>query len=96
MRMGFSHAYYGAIRHAITVAIFAWMLKPVYQRWDQVGERLFETGVDHGVLYIPDANGNYDVAVAEPGSGMKGVTSALERRSDKRRSVEIGARPGAG
>jgi hypothetical protein len=27
--------------------------------WDQVGERLFETGVDHGVLYIPDAGGDY-------------------------------------
>jgi hypothetical protein len=22
--------------------------------WDQVGERLYETGVDHGVLYLPD------------------------------------------
>jgi hypothetical protein len=27
--------------------------------WDQVGERLYETGVDHGVLYIPDENGDY-------------------------------------
>ena len=25
--------------------------------WDQVGERLYETGVDHGVLYLPDACG---------------------------------------
>jgi hypothetical protein len=23
-------------------------------QWDQVGERVYETGVDHGVLYIPD------------------------------------------
>ena len=23
--------------------------------WDEVGERLYETGVDHGVLYLPDA-----------------------------------------
>ena len=23
--------------------------------WDQVGEKLYETGVDHGVLYLPDA-----------------------------------------
>lgn len=30
--------------------------------WDQVGERLYETGVDHGVLYIPDVDGNYDEA----------------------------------
>jgi hypothetical protein len=27
--------------------------------WDQVGERLYEVGVDHGVLYIPDENGDY-------------------------------------
>lgn len=27
--------------------------------WDKAGERLYETGVDQGVLYIPDAGGNY-------------------------------------
>lgn len=27
--------------------------------WDQVGERLYETGVDRGVLYVPDVNGDY-------------------------------------
>lgn len=27
--------------------------------WDQVGERVYETGVDHGVLYIPNAQGQY-------------------------------------
>ena len=32
--------------------------------WDQVGERLFETGVDHGVLYIPDETGDYSLGVA--------------------------------
>lgn len=32
--------------------------------WDQVGERLYETGVDHGVLYIPNASGVYDTGVA--------------------------------
>jgi hypothetical protein len=31
--------------------------------WDDVGERLYETGVDHGVLYIPTA-GVYDEGVA--------------------------------
>lgn len=31
--------------------------------WDQVGERLYETGVDHGVLYIP-TDGVYDEGVA--------------------------------
>lgn len=27
--------------------------------WDAVGQRFYETGVDHGVLYMPDASGNY-------------------------------------
>lgn len=27
--------------------------------WDQTGERVYETGVDRGVLYIPDAGGAY-------------------------------------
>lgn len=32
--------------------------------WDQVGERIYETGVDHGVLYLPDAGGVYTNGVA--------------------------------
>lgn len=32
--------------------------------WDQVGERLYETGVDHGVLYLPDEFGVYGDGVA--------------------------------
>jgi len=32
--------------------------------WDQVGERFYEAGVDHGVLYIPDETGVYDTGVA--------------------------------
>jgi len=32
--------------------------------WDQIGERLFETGVDHGVLYVPDVTGEYDTGFA--------------------------------
>lgn len=32
--------------------------------WDAVGDRLYETGVDHGVLYIPDVTGVYDNGVA--------------------------------
>ena len=28
-------------------------------KWDQTGERLYETGVDHGVLYLPDTAGKY-------------------------------------
>jgi hypothetical protein len=32
--------------------------------WDEVGTREYETGVDHGVLYIPDEGGAYDDGVA--------------------------------
>jgi hypothetical protein len=42
--------------------------------WDQVGERLYETGVDHGVLYIPDASGDYTNGVAW--NGLTTVTEA--------------------
>ena len=41
--------------------------------WDQVGERLYETGVDHGVLYIPDASGAY-----EEGHAWNGLTTVTE------------------
>lgn len=33
-------------------------------QWDQTGERFFETGVDRGVLYIPDSSGAYVNGVA--------------------------------
>ena len=42
--------------------------------WDNVGERVFETGVDHGVLYIPDNLGNYDTGVAW--NGLVSVTES--------------------
>jgi hypothetical protein len=32
--------------------------------WDNVGERYYETGVDHGVLYIPNDAGVYNDGVA--------------------------------
>lgn len=32
--------------------------------WDQVGERVYETGVDRGVLYVPNVSGVYDKGVA--------------------------------
>lgn len=32
--------------------------------WDGTGEKVYETGVDHGVLYIPNSNGVYDDGVA--------------------------------
>jgi len=42
--------------------------------WDQVGERLYETGVDRGVLYIPDESGVYDTGVAW--NGLVSVSEA--------------------
>jgi hypothetical protein len=44
--------------------------------WDQVGERTYETGVDHGVLYIPDATGKYATGVA-----WNGLTTVTESPS---------------
>jgi hypothetical protein len=44
--------------------------------WDQVGERFYETGVDHGVLYIPNASGVYDLGVA-----WNGLTTVTESPS---------------
>lgn len=32
--------------------------------WDQLGDRLYETGVDHGVLFMPNEVGAYDNGVA--------------------------------
>jgi len=40
--------------------------------WDQLGERTYETGVDHGVLYIPDETGVYDLGV--PWNGLTSVS----------------------
>lgn len=44
--------------------------------WDQVGEREYETGVDHGVLYLPDGAGAYDDGVA-----WNGLTTITESPS---------------
>lgn len=44
--------------------------------WDQVGERVYETGVDRGVLYIPNASGVYDTGVA-----WNGLTTVTESPS---------------
>lgn len=40
--------------------------------WDQIGQRFYETGVDQGVLYIPDPSGNYNLGVAW--NGLSTVT----------------------
>lgn len=44
--------------------------------WDQAGERLFESGVDHGVLYIPNVSGDYD-----NGYAWNGLTTVTESPS---------------
>jgi len=44
--------------------------------WDNTGERLYETGVDHGVLYIPDGSGDYSDGVA-----WNGLTTVTESPS---------------
>lgn len=43
-------------------------------KWDQTNERLYETGVDHGVLYLPDATGAYATGVAW--NGLVSVTES--------------------
>jgi len=43
-------------------------------QWDQVGERLYETGVDHGVLYPVDSSGAYT-----PGVAWNGLTTVTEK-----------------
>lgn len=32
--------------------------------WNEVGERYFETGIDRGVLYLPDSTGDYSTGYA--------------------------------
>lgn len=44
--------------------------------WDQVGEKVFETGVDHGVLYRQNGEGVYDVGYA-----WNGLTTVTESPS---------------
>ncbi len=44
--------------------------------WDLIGERYYETGVDHGVLYIPNELGVYSTGVA-----WNGLTSVSETPS---------------
>jgi len=44
--------------------------------WDSTGERLYETGVDRGVLYIPNVSGVYDTGFA-----WNGLTTLTESPS---------------
>lgn len=41
-------------------------------KWDQAGERKYETGVDRGVLFVQNVNGTYGNGVAW--NGLTGVT----------------------
>ena len=43
-------------------------------KWDTVGDRFYETGVDKGVLYIPDSSGVYNTGFAW--SGLTTVTES--------------------
>lgn len=52
--------------------------------WDQVGERLYETGVDRGVLYIPDAGGQYN-----DGFAWNGLTTVTESPSGAEASPQF-------
>ncbi len=42
--------------------------------WDTLGERFYETGVDHGVLYIANSSGVYDTGYAW--NGLVSVTES--------------------
>lgn len=44
--------------------------------WDAIGSHLYETGVDRGVLYIPNGSGVYATGV--PWNGLTGVTESPE------------------
>lgn len=41
--------------------------------WDDAGERLYETGVDHGVLFLLDGSGDYSTGIA-----WNGLTTVTE------------------
>lgn len=41
--------------------------------WDETGKRFYETGVDHGVLYLPDSQGAY-----VDGVSWNGLTTVTE------------------
>lgn len=51
--------------------------------WDDVGEKLYEVGVDHGVLYLPDAAGVYNEGVA-----WNGLTTVTESPSGAEPSAQ--------
>ena len=59
--------------------------------WDQVGDRLYETGVSNGVLYMPNPGGVYDDGVAW--NGLVTVTESPSGASSSRsRRARVAAR----
>ena len=50
-------------------------------KWDQTGERLYETGTDRGVLYIQDGSGKFGTGVAW--NGLTKVSEAPEGAEEK-------------
>ena len=53
------------------------MRTPNYNiEWDKTSERLYETGTDHGVLYVMDSDGTYPKGVAW--NGLTAVTESPE------------------
>ena len=58
--------------------------------WDQVGERRYETGVDHGALFIPNNSGDYvqwQFNVAEAGVYRLRVRYAELLREEVARTI---------
>lgn len=51
--------------------------------WDKTGERRYETGVDHGVLYLRNASGVYDAGYA-----WNGLTTVTESPSGAESSAQ--------
>lgn len=51
--------------------------------WDQTGERVYENGVDHGVLYIPNMVGVYD-----KGYAWNGLVTVTESPSGAEASAQ--------
>lgn len=52
--------------------------------WDDVGEKVYETGVDHGVLYLPDTSGVYNTGFA-----WNGLTTVTEKPSGAAASAQF-------
>jgi hypothetical protein len=51
--------------------------------WDATGDRMYETGVDHGVLYKPNESGVYTIGVA-----WNGLTAVTESPSGAEPSAQ--------